>query len=201
MPRPLSPEAVAEFRLRLCQQAEILFAQGGEQAVTMRNLATALGVSPMTPYSYFKDKDEILAAIRASAFTRFAIALETAMAKSADPLTASALTGQAYIDFAQAHPAAYRLMFDLSQPNEDSYPELATASRRARATMSAHVRGLIGAGMMEGDPELLGHIFWAALHGAIVLDMAGKLGDGIDPVMLRAGIMTAVSRGLGVRRV
>ena len=201
MPRPLSPEAVAEFRLRLCQQAEILFAQGGEQAVTMRNLATALGVSPMTPYSYFKDKDEILAAIRASAFTRFAIALETAMAKSADPLTASALTGQAYIDFAQAHPAAYRLMFDLCQPNEDSYPELAAASRRARATMSAHVRGLIGAGMMEGEPELLGHIFWAALHGAIVLDMAGKLGDGIDPVMLRAGIMTAVSRGLGVRRM
>ena len=33
----------------------------------MRMLAAELGVSAMTPYRYFKDKDEILSAIRARA--------------------------------------------------------------------------------------------------------------------------------------
>ncbi len=41
----------------------------------MRQLAAELGCSPMTPYRYFKDKDEILAAVRAAAFDRFSEAL------------------------------------------------------------------------------------------------------------------------------
>ena len=44
----------------------------------MRQLAAELGVSPMTPYRYFEDKDDILAAVRANGFNRFAEALETA---------------------------------------------------------------------------------------------------------------------------
>jgi len=53
-----------------------LFAEHGPEAVTMRQLAAELGCSPMTPYRYFRDKDEILAAVRASAFDRFSDALE-----------------------------------------------------------------------------------------------------------------------------
>ena len=41
----------------------------------MRQLADDLGCSPMTPYRYFRDKDAILAAVRAAAFDRFAAAL------------------------------------------------------------------------------------------------------------------------------
>ena len=44
----------------------------------MRQLAAELGVSPMTPYRYFEDKDDILAAVRANGFNRFAEALERA---------------------------------------------------------------------------------------------------------------------------
>ncbi|MDI1364126.1 MAG: helix-turn-helix domain containing protein, partial [bacterium] len=68
MPRVLSSEDVEDFRRRLCAAAETLFAEHGPDAVTMRQLATAMGVSPMTPYRYFKDKDAILAAVRAEAF-------------------------------------------------------------------------------------------------------------------------------------
>ena len=31
-------------------------------------------------------------------------------------------------------------------------------------------------GALQGDPELIGQVFWAAVHGLIVLQMAGKLG-------------------------
>ena len=78
LPRVLTEEAVGEFRERLVDAAEHLFAEHGLEAVTMRQLAAELGVSPMTPYRYFEDKDAILAAVRARAFNRHAEALEAA---------------------------------------------------------------------------------------------------------------------------
>jgi AcrR family transcriptional regulator len=65
LPRVLSQSDVSEFRERLCAAAERLFAERGANGVGMRQLAAELGVSPMTAYRYFKDKDEILATVRA----------------------------------------------------------------------------------------------------------------------------------------
>ncbi len=78
MPKTLSPGDIEAFRNRLCDIAEGLFAAHGPDGVTMRQLADAMGVSSMTPYRYFEDKDAILAAVRTRAFNRFAAAMETA---------------------------------------------------------------------------------------------------------------------------
>jgi hypothetical protein len=66
-------------------------------------------------------------------------------------------------------------MFDFAQIKSRPVPELAQAEARARATMTDHVRMMVGAGYYDGDPELIGHIFWASLHGVVVLHLAGKL--------------------------
>jgi AcrR family transcriptional regulator len=198
VPRVLSSEDVEAFRSRLCEAAERLFAEQGIEAVTMRELAQALGVSPMTPYRYFKDKDAILAAVRAAAFSRFAARLEAAMAQPADPLHSSRSAGEAYVDFALTEPQAYRLMFDLSQPTEGDYPQLQAAIVRARRTMTIHIEAMIEAGLLEGDAELIGHMFWSILHGMLMLQLSGKLAPTIDPAKLRALIFQTVSKGLGI---
>jgi len=82
MPRILSQSDVADFRERLCVAATRMFDARGPEGFTMRELAAELGVSAMTPYRYFKDKEDILAAVRARAFNRFADALETALRRS-----------------------------------------------------------------------------------------------------------------------
>src|SRR4051812_9144002 len=107
MPRSLSDQDIADFRDRLCDAGERLFAEHGPDAVTIRQLASELGVSAMTPYRYFKDKDAILAAVRARAFDRFAQAMENAD----HDLSRWAYPGQAYVEWALGHPEAYRLMF------------------------------------------------------------------------------------------
>jgi AcrR family transcriptional regulator len=198
VPRVLSSEDVEAFRNRLCVAAEALFAERGIEAVTMRELAQALGVSPMTPYRYFKDKDAILAAVRAAAFERFAVRLEGALAQPADPLRRSRNAGEAYVAFALAEPPAYRLMFDLSQPTEGDYPELQAAIVRARRTMTSHVQAMIDAGLLQGDAELIGHLFWSVLHGMLLLRLTGKLAPTIDPEALQALAFTTVARGLGI---
>lgn len=180
MPRVLTQTDVADFRERLCDAATRLFDARGREGFTMRELASELGVSAMTPYRYFKDKDDILAAVRARAFTRWAEKLEAAFAGAKTAPEKSSAVFQAYVDFAFGEPAAYKLMFDLSQPDENTYPDLVAATTRARATMTDYVRELVREGIVEGDPELIGRVFWASLHGAVVLKLSGKLGADYD---------------------
>jgi len=198
MPRVLTESDVADFRERLCAAAERLFAEHGPEGVTMRQLAAELGVSPMTPYRYFKDKEAILSAVRTAAFNRFAEALEGAYDSAFDPLSRSAAVANAYIRFAQSEHAAYRLMFDLMQPDEEDYPELVEAGERARRTMTRHVEGLIQAGLLKGDPDMIGHIFWSALHGSLVLEFSGKLSPKIEPRRLREEMLVVLIKGLGL---
>jgi AcrR family transcriptional regulator len=196
LPRVLSEQAVGEFRERLVDAAERLFAQHGLEAVTMRQLAAELGVSPMTPYRYFADKEAILAAVRTRAFSRHADALELALEDGANPIERANAVGRAYLDFALGHPEAYKLMFDAKQPNEAAHPELIAAGVRSRATMTAHLKAMIDGGVLKGDPDLIGHMFWSALHGAILLQLAGMLSPPFDAGRLAGEVMRTLWLGL-----
>lgn len=192
MPRTLSPAAVEIFRSRLCDVAERLFAAHGPDGVTMREMADALGVSSMTPYRYFKDKDAILAAVRTRAFNQFALAMESASETKAKP-------GNAYVEFAIAHPAPYRLMFDVSQPTFADHPELVAAMDRARLTMGASLRELAAAGRFNGDVELAAYVFWSAMHGAVMLELAGLLeGSKLDAQRIAKSAREALGKHFGL---
>ena len=189
MPRVLTETDIAGFRERLCELATRIYVERGPANFNMRLLAAELGVSAMTPYRYFKDKDEILSAIRARALGRFADQLERALATPGSPPERSAAVGRAYIRFALEEQTCYRLIFDFAQAKGPQVPELADAEERARATMTDHVRMMVNAGYYEGDPDLIGHLFWASLHGVMVLHLAGKL-DGdtdLDALLVEMG--------------
>jgi AcrR family transcriptional regulator len=193
MPRTLSAADLEAFRTRLCDVAEKLFAAHGPDAVTMREMADALGVSSMTPYRYFKDKDAILAAVRTRAFNQFAAAMEAARQ------TAKARSGNAYVEFALAHPAAYRLMFDVSQPTFADYPELVAAMGRARLTMGEGLRELAAAGRFKGDVELAAYVFWSTMHGAVMLELAGLLdGSKLDARKIAKPAIEALGKHFGL---
>jgi len=203
MPRSLSPPDVEAFRTRLCDVAEKLFAARGPDGVTMREMAHELGVSSMTPYRYFKDKDAILAAVRTRAFNHFAAAMESAGIESARkesaPQIATARPGHAYLDFALAHPAAYRMMFDVSQPTFADYPELVAAMGRARLTMGAGLRELAAAGRFKGDVELAAYVFWSAMHGAVMLELAGLCeGSKLDARKIAKPALEALGKHFGL---
>jgi AcrR family transcriptional regulator len=201
MPRVLSPTDVEDFRDRLIGAATRIFAEKGLAGFTMRELAAAVGVSAMTPYRYFKDKEDILAAVRARAFDNFAAALEKGFASGGgDPIARANAAGEAYVRFAFENPQSYHLMFEVSQTEDGTYPDLARAAERARATLTQHIHPLVERGLLHGDPVLLGHIMWAALHGVVSLKLAGKLTPGYDFEKIRDAMFDALIFGLGTRR-
>lgn len=195
MPRPLSAAEIAGFRDRLIEAATRHFATHGADGVTMRGLAGELGVSPMTPYRYFKDKDAILAAVQARAFDQFADALETPFRGPGSAADRARAVGRAYEGFAFAHPESYRLIFDIGIARGGDYPDLERAAERARNTMTQYIRALVEDGAFEGDPELIGHVFWATIHGAVMLKLAGKLDPHCDYDQVIAEATRALAEG------
>jgi AcrR family transcriptional regulator len=177
MPRYLTEQDIADFRAELCKVATERFARFGYDGVTMRQLAEALGCSPKTPYRYFKDKADILATVRAQAFARFADALEAAVAAAPadDPVERARRVGEAYHQFAMRNWHAYRIMFDIDVPIDDSHVELETEARRAALYITQQAEQLAEAGVIGVDPKLFGWSMWAATHGLVMLQHAGML--------------------------
>lgn len=174
MPRAKTPEERQEIRELICGVAERMFVERGVNGVSMRDMTAELGLSPMAPYRYFKDKAEILATVRAAAFSRFSDTIEAAFASGKTPNARARAIGTAYLGFALAEPNAYRLIFDLTQPDEDHYPELALQSARAKEILSRQSKDLIDAGLAPDDIDEVTHSLWSAAHGVCVLYMAGK---------------------------
>lgn len=207
MPRvALAAADVDAFRARAAAAAMHLFAAQGYDAVTMRAVAAALGVSAMTPYRYLANKDELFALVRAEAFRRFADRLEAALAgePGGDPVARLLRLERAYVKFAVDDPDAYRIMFEVRTPAAAAVepPEVARESRRAFGCLHRTIADAVAAGRLAGDPLTLAHLAWASTHGLVSLHLAGRLGMGrmlaalaaMDHQLLGAGAARTTTR-------
>jgi len=195
MPRTLSDEEVRAFRHRIRQVAERQFAELGYAQVSLRTITDELGCSRMTPYRYFKDKDEIFADVRTAAYDRFATAQERAASDQEHPLDRLDALRQAYLAFAIEQPHAYRLMFGLSQPDPNLHPALRDAEARAWAPIQQSVQAAVDASLLDGDPSLIAHAFWISVHGLVSLHLAGKLVYGASIEDLSEPLRLQMRRG------
>jgi len=108
-----------DLRRALVDAAGRVLARDGAQALSLRAVAREAGVSPAAPYHHFKDKSDLLNALAEEGCH----ALGEAMKAECEGASAPSLTemGLAYVKFARANPALYRVMYD-SARNEDAMP-------------------------------------------------------------------------------
>jgi AcrR family transcriptional regulator len=191
VPRALSEQETEAFRERLCEAAARIYVEEGPAAVTLRRLATELGVGTMTPYRYFDNKEEIITAVRTRGMNRFSEALERALDTPGDGRTRSRAVRDAYIAFARENTATYRLMFEYPETRRDD-PAYREAHARMWRTVAAHVNVMIAEGTVQADAAILGHQIWAALHGAVMLEIAGMLPEGYDAASLHTRTVSAL---------
>lgn len=194
MPRILTPAEIQTFRSELCRVATRLFAERGYAGVTLRAIADQAGCSRMTPYRYFRDKEEIFAAVRADAFARFADAQESVARETRDPGQRLHALGEAYLRFALEEPHAYRIMFEL-EARTSGFPELEKQGRRAFQALLDATEDALRAGLLTGDARTRAHLFWAGLHGIVTLHLADQLHCGRSFEELVSPMMEALFRG------
>jgi AcrR family transcriptional regulator len=196
MPRTHSAAEITDFRDQLCEAAMRRFSAHGAVGLTMRTLAADVGCSPMKAYRYFRDKDELVAAVRARAFDRFAATLEAAAAGAGESRARASAVGEAYVAFALVNREAYRLMFESGPIDDAAFPDLAAAKARADRNMTGYVEAMIADGLLKGDPRTIGQMFWAAVHGVVLLELTGLLTRGAGADTLRREIVRALFIGL-----
>ena len=203
MPAPLTDKELDSSRRRILDVAVKLFVKTGRDALTMRRLAAEVGYSTMAIYRWFKNKDDVVVAVRVDGFNRMAGELEAAFHNKGASRDRSRAVGAAYFHFARANPDFYRVLFDTPFVNKTAPPELKKAVARMKAAMKAPIDLMIDEGVIEADSHTFRRQMWAALHGAILLDNVGLLG--LDAIQLQAATVDALidkhKPGKGTKRV
>ena len=178
-PRPRSRRGEGEL-LRdeiLAAAQNLLLETASEEAVSIRAVADAVGVTPPSIYRHFADKDRLLLEVCRESFTAFYDQLAEA-ATDADVVNRMADLGRAYIRYAVDHPEHYRIMFmsrfDLSAQD---YAEEMITEGNAFELLLATSAELIAEGRVR--PEVaaegalhVGILFWASVHGLASLMVA-----------------------------
>lgn len=196
MPKILSPTDVLQFRQRLCDLALKAFAEHGVEGVSLRGLAEAAGCSRTTPYRYFKDKAEILAAVRQAEFKRIADSAEKAARGEPNAERRLFALARAYINDALKRPEAYRLMYSFRQKEEHLYPDLVREIQRSQQPMVRAVDDALATGAIQGDPINIVYVLWAGLHGIISLHLSDKLHMGRDIEELSEVMIRSLGRAV-----
>jgi AcrR family transcriptional regulator len=162
--------ALVEETLRTIQ------AQGVE-AVTLRAVGEKLGVSRTALYRHFADKSALLAAVAREGFRTLRLELLEAFERGGGGREGFADMGVAYVRFAVAHPAHYRVMFGGRLRDEGSDPELGKeASGAFQALVDALAAQQRDGLVVRDDPLQLATFIWALVHGIAMLAIDGRLG-------------------------
>ena len=168
--------ATQDTARKIAVAARRLLDKEGAEAVTMRRVAVAVGITAMAIYRHYPDREALLNALADEGFQelsaslkgrRFTGDLETRLAKMAD----------LYLDHALENPRLFELMFLKPRGGARQYPKDFKARKSPTATLMADV---VAEGMKSGELRKDDH--WeitfemgAFSHGLIMLYLGGRI--------------------------
>ncbi len=159
------------LRAELLDTAVEQLREQSAEALSLRALARAIGVSQTAPYRHFADKNELLAAMAARGYRGLLTALKKAGEDAGncpeDRLVAFAHT---YVNYAADNPQLFKLMFGPATQSPREYPELHEASRATLLLVQTILRHGMEQGLFrELDLAYLANSGWAGIHGLATL--------------------------------
>ena len=169
-----------------------LLDSGGEDAVTLRAVGHASGISHNAPYKHFKSRDALLAAVATADFVMLTKAFKAVRQSSIKPAAKLMKALNVVIDFSLEHPARYRLLFnDPAIAAEKG--ELEKTAFTAFAEFIVIVQECQAAHSLPDVPEAtLAGLLFAAMHGLIALEASGRMHPEKGLTGVQSGLETLV---------
>lgn len=160
----------ARLRNVILEATERLLLQAGSaDAVSIRAVCDAAGVTPPSIYRHFRDKEALIAEVCARHFAAFNETVTAAVRGVADPVEALVARGRAYIEFGLANPEPYRILF---MTKLDTIPVMEQTvwleGSDAFAQAVENVQACIDAGRLrpeKTDAYQVAAGLWARVHG------------------------------------
>lgn len=159
------------LRAELLDTAIEQLQQLGAEALSLRALARAIGVSQTAPYRHFADKSDLLAAMATRGYRSLLASLQRAGNATTDcPREQLLAFAHAYVDYAAQNPQLFKLMFGPAAQPVERFPELRQASRDTFALVQAILhRGIEQGIYRDQDLAYLANAAWAGIHGLATL--------------------------------
>lgn len=140
-----------------------------------------------------------MAGVAEAAFERMGQEIGRAVQEGERGLPALRRGMAAYVRFAHAHPAEYRVMFGPELAGWNGLPQLEGTALGVFGLLRGGIaRVQEGGGLGAGDPGLMAITAWATLHGLVMLSLDGQAavtGHGID--VLTDSATNLLLRGMG----
>ena len=169
-----------DLRAALLGEGLRLVEEAGADALSLREVARATGVSATAVYRHFPDKRSLMTALAQEGVRRLGEA-QAAVAVGNGAAAFSAI-GRAYVRFALANPGLFRLTF--------TYPEIDVGD--PGSDMAASLLHDHALQMAHGDKRLARVIAlraWALVHGVALLILDGRVPH--DEALIDATIAAA----------
>ena len=101
-----------DLRNALIEESIKMINSSGEESLSMRKLAERCGVSMAAPYAHFKNKEEMINAIKEHVEEAFTTYLEAAVSNCGNDIEKKIITlGNAYITFFIENPEYFTFLF------------------------------------------------------------------------------------------
>jgi AcrR family transcriptional regulator len=154
----------------LAATERLMIETGRAEAVSIRAIADAVGVTPPSIYLHFPDKDSLILAVCERHFEAFDRVIEAAGRSTDDPVESLRRRGQAYVRFGLENPEPYRILFMTRNDSAQQRDVVVGAGARAFQHLVDAVQRCIDAGAFRPvDPVLAATGVWAAVHGVTSL--------------------------------
>ena len=159
----------------LAAAERLLLETGSEDAVSIRAVADATGVTPPSIYRHFADKSHLIFEVCSRQLDRLDGVIEAACAGIEDPVLAMHARGRAYVRFGIEHPEHYRIMFmGPAYATPDDWSDLLESGSFAH--LVAGLRACVESGAVtmgsSGDLHTMALHVWANIHGLTSLLVA-----------------------------
>jgi AcrR family transcriptional regulator len=165
------------MRQTILETAMKLFLEEGFEKVTIRGIAEQIEYSPATIYLYFKNKNEIVFALRDEGFEKFYKFQQTSLTVK-DPLDRLRKHARAYVSFALENPEYYELMFMMRGPSKAGKTKAEEAiGMRSFDFLKKNIGDCMKAGYLKkADLDVAAFAFWSFTHGISSLIMRERTG-------------------------
>lgn len=154
-----------------------VIAKEGPDALTLREVASVVGVTHAAAYRHFSDKQALLAAVAEEGYRVLADRLTRASRSSETaPRERIRLLGATYVEFAMDSAAHYRVMSGPRLNEDGRFPSLEAAIADAFALVMKEIeRGQEVGAFRRGVPRDLAVAVWVAAHGYVDLVLRRRL--------------------------
>ncbi|HWB73664.1 MAG TPA: TetR/AcrR family transcriptional regulator [Nannocystaceae bacterium] len=135
--------SASELRRRIVDAAWKLGNEAGDDALTIRNIAAQVGISPALLYTYFEGKGALMREMRAMAAPQLEAQLGGAIDRDDAPMESLFRLCVAYVEFAREHRWLYTMVArgfesgDAANHSTDAFIARATELLRARGDDSS----------------------------------------------------------------